>query len=151
MIPLATPTTTVDCASMVRPGAKVLICSPRQYRAPCDRFYSERLIDLLPKLKRVVASSRRFQIANSATIHEALYTRSAHNARGREVLTFGGPGGSRVQHRTLRKLAYRFPGKLMRASNLLPELRDVLPRTNDTSRYFSDHSCVRSALDGRKI
>ena len=26
------------------PGVlKVLICSPRQYRAPCGRFYSERL------------------------------------------------------------------------------------------------------------
>jgi hypothetical protein len=56
-----------------------------------------------------------------------------------------------VQHRTLRKLAYRLPGKLMRASNLLPELRDVLPRTNDTSRYFSDHGRVRSALGVREV
>lgn len=51
-----------------------------------------------------------------------------------------------MQHRTLRKLAYRFPGKLMRASNLLPGLRDVLPRTNDTSRYFSDHGCGASVV-----
>ena len=55
-----------------------------------------------------------------------------------------------MQHRILRKLAYRLPGKLMRASNLLPELRDVLPRTNDTSRYFSDHGWVRSALGVRE-
>jgi hypothetical protein len=39
----------------------------------------------------------------------------------------------------------------MRASNLLPELRDVLPRTNDTSRYFSDHGRVRSALGVREV
>ena len=56
-----------------------------------------------------------------------------------------------MQHRTLRKLAYRLPGKLMRASNLLLELRDVLPRTNDTSRYFSDHGRVRSALGVREV
>lgn len=56
-----------------------------------------------------------------------------------------------MQHRTLRKLAYRLPGKLMRASNLLLELRDVLPRTNDTSRYFSDHGYVRSALGVREV
>ena len=51
-----------------------------------------------------------------------------------------------MQHRTLRKLAYRLPGKLMRISNLLPELRDVLPRTSDTSRYFSDHGWVASVI-----
>ena len=51
-----------------------------------------------------------------------------------------------MQHRTLRKLAYRLPGKLMRVSNLLPELRDVLPRTSDTSRYFSDHGWVASVI-----
>jgi hypothetical protein len=51
----------------------------------------------------------------------------------------GGPEGSRVQHRTLRKLGNRFPRKLKRVSNLLPKLEDMSPRTSGAFRDFSDH------------
>lgn len=37
--------------------------------------------------------------------------------------TFGGPGGSRVQHRTPRELSHRFPRKLTRMPNLSRKLR----------------------------
>lgn len=63
------------------------------------------------------------RLAAPATMVEAVgINRVVSEKKGRDCTYLGGPEGGRVQHRTLRKLAYRLPRKLMRVSNLSPKL-----------------------------